>query len=247
MSVDASSAAATFEYLPHDTVLTGLESATIGVTPQTLRDRSGVQWTNQDDELGSSVLSIFRLQPGGPRFSLRFYEDAPFPGVIVSSDADAEPADIDILFASLGVDDEEIIDRVPVRAAHPSMPSAEAASSSSGKGRDGHVRSTKAPKAAPSRSRGDAPTLSKSALIQAVAANSGLSKAASARAIDSLLDTVTETLKRGDQVSISGFGKFSVTHRAARKGVNPRTGERIKIKACKAPRFTPATNLKRTV
>ena len=80
--------------------------------------------------------------------------------------------------------------------------------------------------------------MNKSQLVDAVAADSGLTKADSARAIESVLATVTKTLKKGDEVSITGFGKFSVVKRAARQGVNPRTGERVKIKASKAPKFS---------
>ena len=80
--------------------------------------------------------------------------------------------------------------------------------------------------------------MNKSQLIEAVASDSGLTKADSARAIESLLGTVAKTLKKGDEVSITGFGKFSVVKRAARQGVNPRTGERVKIKASKAPKFS---------
>jgi DNA-binding protein HU-beta len=89
--------------------------------------------------------------------------------------------------------------------------------------------------------------MNKSQLITAVSADSGLSKVDSARAIDSLLDTVTRTLKKGDEVSITGFGKFSVVHRAARQGVNPRTGERVKIKAAKAPKFSAGATLKQAI
>lgn len=89
--------------------------------------------------------------------------------------------------------------------------------------------------------------MNKSQLIEAVAADSGLSKTDSARAIDSLIDTVTRTLKKGDEVSITGFGKFSVIKRAARQGVNPRTGERLKIKASKAPKFAAGATLKQAV
>jgi DNA-binding protein HU-beta len=89
--------------------------------------------------------------------------------------------------------------------------------------------------------------MNKSQLISAVASDSGLSKADSARAIESLLDTVTRTLKKGDEVSITGFGKFSVVNRAARQGVNPRTGERVKIKASKAPKFSAGASLKQAV
>ncbi len=89
--------------------------------------------------------------------------------------------------------------------------------------------------------------MNKSQLIAAVAADSGLSKTDSALAIDSLIDTVTRTLKKGDEVSITGFGKFSVIKRAARLGVNPRTGERVKIKASKAPKFAAGATLKQAV
>jgi DNA-binding protein HU-beta len=89
--------------------------------------------------------------------------------------------------------------------------------------------------------------MNKSQMIEAVAADSGLSKADSSRAIESLLATVTKTLKKGDEVSITGFGKFSVVKRAARLGVNPRTGEKVKIKASKAPKFSAGASLKQAV
>ena len=89
--------------------------------------------------------------------------------------------------------------------------------------------------------------MNKSQLVDAVASDSGLSKADSARAIDSVLATVTKSLKKGDDVSITGFGKFSVVKRAARQGVNPRTGERVKIKASKAPKFTAGAGLKQAI
>src|SRR5271165_6930655 len=89
--------------------------------------------------------------------------------------------------------------------------------------------------------------MNKSQLIDAVASDSGLSKADAGRAIESLLDTVTKTLKKGDEVSITGFGKFSVVKRAARQGVNPRTGERVKIKASKAPKFSAGAGLKQAI
>ena len=89
--------------------------------------------------------------------------------------------------------------------------------------------------------------MNKSQLIAAVSSDSGLSKVDSARAVESMLDTVTRTLKKGDEVSITGFGKFSVVKRAARQGVNPRTGERVKIKASKAPKFSAGATLKQAV
>lgn len=89
--------------------------------------------------------------------------------------------------------------------------------------------------------------MNKSQLVEAVAADSGLSKADSQRAVESFVDTVGKTLKKGDEVVITGFGKFSVVKRAARQGVNPRTGEKVKIKASKAPKFTAGATLKQTV
>jgi DNA-binding protein HU-beta len=89
--------------------------------------------------------------------------------------------------------------------------------------------------------------MNKSQLIEAVASDSGLTKTDSARAIESLIDTVTRTLRKGDDVNITGFGKFSVVKRAARQGVNPRTGEPVKIKASKAPKFSPGASLKQAI
>ena len=89
--------------------------------------------------------------------------------------------------------------------------------------------------------------MNKSQLIEAVAADSGLTKTDSALAIDSLLGTVTKTLKKGDEVIITGFGKFSVVKRGARNGVNPRTGERITIPGGKVPRFSAGSALKAKV
>jgi DNA-binding protein HU-beta len=89
--------------------------------------------------------------------------------------------------------------------------------------------------------------MNKTQLVEAVSADSGLSKADASRAIESFVGTVGKTLKKGDEVVITGFGKFSVVKRAARQGVNPRTGEKVKIKASKAPKFTPGAALKHTV
>ena len=89
--------------------------------------------------------------------------------------------------------------------------------------------------------------MNKSQLVDAVASDSGLSKADSSRAIESVVATVTKSLKKGEEVSITGFGKFSVVQRAARQGVNPRTDERVKIKASKAPKFTAGASLKQAI
>ncbi len=89
--------------------------------------------------------------------------------------------------------------------------------------------------------------MNKTELIEAIAKDSGLSRVDSARAIDSLVNTVQKTLKKGDDVAITGFGKFSVTRRGARNGRNPATGAALKIKASKAPKFTAGATLKATV
>ena len=89
--------------------------------------------------------------------------------------------------------------------------------------------------------------MNKTQLIDAIAKDSGLSRADSARAIDSLVTTVQKTLKKGDDVALTGFGKFSVAKRAARTGRNPQTGQPIKIRASKAPKFTPGATFKTAV
>jgi DNA-binding protein HU-beta len=95
--------------------------------------------------------------------------------------------------------------------------------------------------------KGKGKRMNKSELIEAVAADTGLTKTDSALVLESVLATVTKTLKKGDDVIITGFGKFSVVQRAARQGVNPRTGERVKIKASKAPKFSAGATLKQAV
>jgi DNA-binding protein HU-beta len=89
--------------------------------------------------------------------------------------------------------------------------------------------------------------MNKSQLVDGIAKETGLAKADAARAVDSLVNHVTKSLKKGEEVAITGFGKFSVVKRAARQGVNPRTGERVKIKASKAPKFSPGAGLKQAV
>jgi DNA-binding protein HU-beta len=79
--------------------------------------------------------------------------------------------------------------------------------------------------------------MNKAELIDAVADAADISKAAATRAVDGALDAITKALKKGETVTLVGFGTFSVRKRAARQGRNPRTGEVIKIKASKAPGF----------
>jgi len=89
--------------------------------------------------------------------------------------------------------------------------------------------------------------MNKTELIDAIAKDSGLSRADSARAIESLVNTVQKTLKKGDEVAVTGFGKFSVVKRGARTGRNPQTGQPLKIRASKAPKFTAGATLKAAV
>ncbi len=86
--------------------------------------------------------------------------------------------------------------------------------------------------------------MNKSELIEHMAVQADISKAAAGRALDALVGGVQSTLKKGGTVSIVGFGTFSVTKRAARAGRNPRTGATIKIKASKSPKFRPGKALK---
>ena len=86
--------------------------------------------------------------------------------------------------------------------------------------------------------------MNKTELIEHIAENADLSKAAAARALDATLEAVKRTLKKGGAVSLVGFGTFAVSKRAARTGRNPQTGATIKIKAAKVPKFRPGKALK---
>lgn len=86
--------------------------------------------------------------------------------------------------------------------------------------------------------------MNKAELIEHIANNADLNKAQAGRALDALIDAVRRTLKKGESVSLIGFGTFAVTKRAARTGRNPRTGATIKIKAAKIPKFRPGKGLK---
>ena len=86
--------------------------------------------------------------------------------------------------------------------------------------------------------------MNKSELIDHMATQADISKAAATRALEALIDGVKSTLKKNDSVSIVGFGTFAVTKRPARAGRNPRTGAEIKIKAAKVPKFRPGKGLK---
>ena len=89
--------------------------------------------------------------------------------------------------------------------------------------------------------------MNKSELIDAVADKADLSKADASRAVDALMDSVAGALKQGDEVTLVGFGTFTVRDRAARTGRNPRTGETIQIPASKMPGFKAGKALKDSV
>lgn len=86
--------------------------------------------------------------------------------------------------------------------------------------------------------------MNKSELIEAIAKNADLSKASAGRALDSALVAIRTALKKGNMVTLVGFGTFYVGKRAARTGRNPRTGDSIKIKAAKVPKFRAGKALK---
>lgn len=89
--------------------------------------------------------------------------------------------------------------------------------------------------------------MNKSELIEAIAESADISKAAAGRAIDAVVESVTTALKSGDQVTLIGFGTFSVKDRAARTGRNPQTGAEIQIAAAKIPSFKAGKGLKDAV
>jgi nucleoid DNA-binding protein len=86
--------------------------------------------------------------------------------------------------------------------------------------------------------------MTKAELIEKIAAGAGLSKADASRALDSTLDAIKASLKKGQKVTLVGFGTYSVSKRKARKGRNPRTGQVINIPAAKTPKFTAGKALK---
>ncbi len=89
--------------------------------------------------------------------------------------------------------------------------------------------------------------MNKTELIDAIASAADLPKASAGRALDAVVDSITDALKRGDQVSLVGFGTFAVKPRAARSGRNPQTGETIEIAASIVPSFKAGKALKDAV
>ena len=89
--------------------------------------------------------------------------------------------------------------------------------------------------------------MNKSELVNAIAAGSGLTKAASEKALNAVMESITKTVKSGGRVSLVGFGSFSVSQRSARTGRNPQTGKEIKIPAKKVVKFKAGADLDKAV
>ena len=89
--------------------------------------------------------------------------------------------------------------------------------------------------------------MNKAELIEAIASGSKLTKADSGRALDAFLDATSKALKKGDKLTLVGFGTFSVTKRPARMGRNPKTGKAIKIAAKKVAKFKAGATLAKVV
>jgi len=90
--------------------------------------------------------------------------------------------------------------------------------------------------------------VTKQEFVDNVAQKSGLNKREAGKAVDAVLDSITDALKQGDAVTFTGFGKFSTTRRAERQGVNPRNpSEKVTIPAATVPRFSAGSTLKKSV
>ncbi len=89
--------------------------------------------------------------------------------------------------------------------------------------------------------------MKKAELVEAIAKETGLTKADATRALEATFEVITKALKKGEKVPVAGFGTFDVSKRKAREGHNPRTGEKVKIPARKAVTFKAGTALKESV
>ena len=89
--------------------------------------------------------------------------------------------------------------------------------------------------------------MTKQEFVDAVADKAGVTKRDADTAVDAVLEVVERTLVTGDSITFTGFGKFHVTRRAARQGVNPRTGEPVQISAANVPKFSAGSQLKKAV
>ncbi len=90
-------------------------------------------------------------------------------------------------------------------------------------------------------------TINKTELARAVAEDTGLTNGQAKEAIEATLQQIENALISGDEIALSGFGKFAISERSARTGRNPQTGETIEIKASRVPRFSPASGLKSAI
>ncbi|MCF6767043.1 HU family DNA-binding protein [Thiotrichales bacterium 19S11-10] len=89
--------------------------------------------------------------------------------------------------------------------------------------------------------------MNKSELVSAISKEADVTKDVAHRVLDAMITSITSALKKGDQVSLVGFGSFQVSNRSAREGRNPKTGERMRIPASKSPRFRAGKGLKDAV
>ncbi len=89
--------------------------------------------------------------------------------------------------------------------------------------------------------------MTKSEFVAQVAERANLGKKEAGDAVDAVIATIEDALKRGSEVSFSGFGKFHVSERGAREGRNPQTGEKMQISASRVPRFTAGSALKKAI
>ncbi|MBF8260173.1 MAG: hup [Actinobacteria bacterium] len=89
--------------------------------------------------------------------------------------------------------------------------------------------------------------MTKADLVGSMADSAGVSKAVAEKALNGFISAIGKALKKGDRIALTGFGTFSVSNRKARMGRNPQTGEAIKIKAAKVPKFSAGKSLKEAV
>ncbi|MBA4371825.1 MAG: DNA-binding protein HU [Thermodesulfovibrio sp.] len=89
--------------------------------------------------------------------------------------------------------------------------------------------------------------MTKAELVEKMAKDAEISKAAADKALGSMIEGIKKALKKGNKVTLVGFGTFSISHRKARQGRNPQTGATIKIKASKAPKFSAGKAFKDAV
>lgn len=89
--------------------------------------------------------------------------------------------------------------------------------------------------------------MTKQEFVDAVADKAGLTKRDAGEAVDAVLDVITSSLSKGETITFTGFGKFTTSQRAARQGVNPRTGEKVQIAAATVPKFSAGSQLKKAV